>query len=197
MLDATDVLKGNEHGSWKKDLAYVSAFADSFQKFDVDSVSMDTFAELKSVVEADWFSAANFKGEKLLTALFKFINEMFLYGKALTEVQPKRQMIDLNEVALSAMVTSFSTKKDEYMVLSEQIAQLEKSGKAERDKVIREKLELGQPLPTSDLMIENTRSIEKRKEALVQDIQKLDEKKSTLIDKEVTAEVEQYMSGSD
>ena len=175
MFEVADMIKGTEHRAWKKDIAYPSAFADSFQKLDVDSVPMEIFAELNTTVQAEWFAsvAANCKGQKLPLAMFKFISEMHRYGKALVEVQPKRQMVDLNEVALSAMVTSFSAKKDEYVVLEEQIKQLERSGAAEKEVVIRQKLDIGHALPSSDMMIEESKSIEKRKEALEQELAKL------------------------
>ena len=86
MFEVSDMLKGNEHNAWKKEIVYTSAMADSFQRFDVDSVPIETFAELKTIVKSEWFTAANFKGQKLPLAMYKFINEMYRYGKALIEV---------------------------------------------------------------------------------------------------------------
>ena len=62
LLNAGDILKGKGAGAWRRDMQYASAFIESFQKFDLDSVSMETFAQLKPITTADWFVAGNFKG---------------------------------------------------------------------------------------------------------------------------------------
>ena len=66
------------------------------------------------------------------------------------------------------------------MVLEEQIAQLETTGQIEQEQAIREKLDIGHALPSSDLMIEETRSIEKRKEALENELEKLNQQKQSI-----------------
>ena len=47
---------------------------------------------------------------------------MIGYGAIIMEVNPKRESLDQEEVALSEMVNSFSEKKDEFRVLEAQIA---------------------------------------------------------------------------
>ena len=46
LLDATDVLKEKQPGSWKQDSTSANQFADSFQKFDIDTVSIETFSQM-------------------------------------------------------------------------------------------------------------------------------------------------------
>ena len=55
------------------------------------------------------------------------------------------------------MVIEFSQKKDEYMVLEEQIISLENDGVADSEDVIRQRLYLGHALPSSDLIDKESR----------------------------------------
>ena len=80
LFEAGDILKERELGAWKTDMQYASAFADSFQKFDIDSVPLEAFGEVKPIVTAEWFTVATFKGQKLALSVFKWVREVYRYG---------------------------------------------------------------------------------------------------------------------
>ena len=97
-------------------------------------------------------------------------------------VKPKREQLDLNEIALATMVAAFSKKKDDFTVLQEQITQLEKKGMSDDRADIRKKLDLGETVPSADLRIELTESIEKRKDTLETEVKNLSEQKKEIVE---------------
>ena len=82
----TDVLKDKQPGSWKQDSTNTNQFADSFLKFDIDSVSHETFTKAKVLNEQGWCTFENLKNS-LPSALFTWVNEISKYGAMVEKVK--------------------------------------------------------------------------------------------------------------
>ena len=63
LLDTSDMLKGKKSGQWKQALPESSTFAETFQQFNVEAASSDSWNKLQIVIESDWYNNAyNFTG---------------------------------------------------------------------------------------------------------------------------------------
>ena len=91
-------------GAWKQESLYANNFSESFQLFDVDAVSLETYTDVKQTLTEPWYKAESFNGG-LPAALYGWVHEVSSYGAILCDVKPKRELLDLNESALSTMVT--------------------------------------------------------------------------------------------
>ena len=110
LLTVSDTLKGKQKDAWKQESLYANSYSESFQLFDVDAVSLETYTEVQTTLNGGWFNENSYKGS-LPAALYKWVNEVSCYGAILCDVKPKREQLDLNESALSTMVTQFSLQK--------------------------------------------------------------------------------------
>ena len=112
LFAVSDTLKSKKKDAWKQDSLFANNYAESFQQFDVDAVSLETYTDVQASLQEGWFKQTNFK-TGLAAALYTWVNEVNCYGAILCNVKPKRTQLDLNESALSTMVTQFTHQKAE------------------------------------------------------------------------------------